>query len=254
MDLRSSKLLVSLFSLSLVAACGGDDSGNADSGGSGTEGTAGTTAGDGGSNMTTPGTSNMTQGQTGDSTGTPPATSGTDSTGPGATDSTGGGADCETCVAAECGKEIAACLDVKSCGCWLECTADGGSPMECGMMCDGMPPDQFDDVISCTEDNCEQECDGGGGTDTGGMANGTYDPCENDGDCPMGTECNMFVGYCSIDCMGDDGMCPMPATGDSEPFCSGMSDNCILPCGDGETCPDDMECNMNGGPEVCVPN
>ena len=47
--------------------------------------------------------------------------------------------------------------------------------------------------------------------------------------------------------------CPAPATGDAVPECSDFSDNCILPCDDGTTCPDGMDCNfVGGGTTLCT--
>lgn len=156
------------------------------------------------------------------------------------------GADtCDACIGANCGDELAACTGEPDCDCWLTCLAEGNDPPTCGMMCNGMPPMELFQLNNCIDAECDAECNGGGST--GGGAGGSYEPCMGDMDCDMGLVCNMFLGYCSINCMGDDMACPAPPQGDSQPICSNMSDTCLLPCGDGETCPDGMNCEMVGG-------
>lgn len=256
--LASPFLLAALLSLP-VAACG-DDSTT----GSGTEsetetGTAGSSTSEPtATSTTTTTTTNGTMGGTSGSTG-PGATdsTGLDSSGGPSTDSgtTTGVDECEVCVADNCGDEVATCLGDPDCECWLDCVAEGNEFPTCGMMCNGMPPGELFDVFDCVDNNCDAECNGGGSSG-GGMGGQTYDPCMGDMDCDMGTTCNMFLGYCSIDCMGDDNNCPDPATGNITPTCSGMSDNCLLPCGNGDTCPDGMSCQMvgGGGFQLCLPN
>ena len=250
-------LLTALVSVPL--ACGDDSST-----GSGTETESGSGTGGSGSTSTnetatatatTTTTGVATMGGSTDSTTGPSTTGSTgvdssggpaESTGMGAT-TTGGGAACDDCVATNCSDELAACLDNMDCACWVDCLAMGNGFQECGMMCGGMPPGELFGLQDCTDTNCAVECAGTGVT---------YDPCGSNMDCAPDTVCNGFLGYCSLDCMGDDTNCPMPATGDVVPICGGMSNNCILPCGNGDTCPDGMMCAGGGGGgfQRCVPN
>jgi hypothetical protein len=169
-----------------------------------------------------------------------------------ATDS--GGDDCEACIAGSCGDELAACAADVDCTCWVDCIGEGNDQMTCFGTC-GAPPMLLGDIADCIDMQCDVECNGGGGTTTGGMTgDGTYDMCMDPMDCAMDTECNNFVGYCSVQCMGDDNNCPAPPDGDTTPECSNFSDNCILPCGNGETCPTGMSCVMAGPNELCAFN
>lgn len=257
MDRLASSLFFVLLSSSSLVACG-DDTGT----GSGTESATGTGTGSGSDSGTTASTQTSmtnagTMGGTSDTTGmTDPTAADSTSTGDAtATEGTTTAGDaCEECVAENCAAEVMDCADDRDCQCWIDCINDGNEPPVCGMMCNGMPPEPFFELTDCIDGDCDAECNGGGAT-SGGMGDGeTYQMCADDADCPM-TDCSGFLGYCSLDCMGDAGNCPMPATGNIEPICGGMMDNrCLLPCGGGgDMCPDGMSCEMGGGGnEICV--
>lgn len=248
---------VALAALLLLPAACGDDSPPV---GSGTETETGTgssgTDTSGASMTTTSNTDAMTSdGSSGGSTtnttsvdtteGTTtvePTTSGTDTT-------TTEGDECDMCIDENCGAELGDCIADRDCLCWLECASDGNDQQTCAMMCGGMPPEVFFELVDCVDGDCAAECNGG-------MADETYMECADAADCPT-TDCAAgFLGYCTPDCMGDDNNCPAPATGDIMPACGGMGGNrCILPCGNGGTCPDGMNCTQGpGNNEVCTFN
>jgi len=169
-----------------------------------------------------------------------------------------GADECEACLVEECGRLFETCTEEKACSCWLECLDEGGSPESCFGEC-GQPSMTLFEIGECVDETCAPACEGGGESDgsgsTGGPPppDGNYEECQGQGDCDMGLECNMFVGYCSIDCDGDADNCPDPATGNAEPTCSNFSGNCILPCDNGESCPDGMSCENVGAPvPLCV--
>ena len=259
--------LITPLALSLAAFACGDD--GAAGGGTETEtgtGTAGTTGDGSATNPTmTTMTTNSTQGMTGttDPTGAP--TTGVDSTGAPATDTgtpatdtgtpTGGAMACEMCIEMQCGDEIAACAADMDCACWIDCINMGNDQGMCFGMC-GPPPMELPAIADCIDAECAEACaPGGTGTTGGNMGGGTYDMCMGDMDCPMDAPCNMFIGYCSVMCNGDDNNCPAPPDGDITPTCSNFSDQCILPCGNGGQCPTGMSCQqVGGGNNLCVFN
>jgi len=247
--------LVAVVFASSLAACG-DNTGGVGDGSSGSETGSGSSTTNGMTSApTSQSTTNMTMGGTSASTTADPTTTGVDSSGGDTTTTadptTTGAEDCSTCIDGNCGEELDACLADRDCACWIDCINRGNGGMECFQTC-GPPPGELPELGDCVDNECDMECNGGGGSTTnGGM--GDYDECQNNGECPMDLECNDFVNYCSIQCMGDANACPVPATGDAEPVCSNFSDNCILPCGNGETCPDGMSCQNVGGPnDLCA--
>ena len=104
------------------------------------------------------------------------------------------------------------------------------------------PPDTGD---TGTADGPNTE---GSESSSGGSGDPLYPPCQFDAD-PVCEEpymaCYDFaMGYsaCTSPCE-NDGDCPQPTTGDAPAVCAGpMSDQCIVDCANGETCPDGMEC------------
>jgi hypothetical protein len=57
---------------------------------------------------------------------------------------------------------------------------------------------------------------------------------------------------CTSPC-GDATDCATPATGDATVVCAGQGgDQCLLDCGNGETCPDGMECQSIMAFDRCV--
>ncbi len=252
--------------LGLAAFGCGDDG----AGGGGTETESATGTGSTGDvsatnpTMTTM-TTNSTQGMTGTTdptTGDP--TTGVDSTGAPATDTgtpatdtgtpTGGGMECEMCIEMQCGDQVAACAGDMDCACWIDCINMGNDQGMCFGMC-GPPPGELGDLVDCVDAECAEPCSDNPGTTGGMMGGGTYDMCNDDMDCPMDAPCNMFIGYCSVMCNGDDNACPAPPDGDATPECSGFSDQCILPCGGGAQCPTGMSCEqVGGGQNLCIFN
>jgi hypothetical protein len=55
------------------------------------------------------------------------------------------------------------------------------------------------------------------------------------------TEFSVCVPTCTV---ADD--CPVPETGNATIACLGEPAGCVLECGDGEQCPDAMECDPSG--------
>jgi hypothetical protein len=98
--------------------------------------------------------------------------------------------------------------------------------------------------------------DSSGGGTTGGDPGPAYPACPTgeDAECGAGFNCVPTVNnWGSIDytycgdtaCMpgGGGGECPVPATGNADPFCIQLSTPvCTLSCGGGQTCPDGMDC------------
>lgn len=258
--------LIAPLALSLTAFGCGDDGATGGGTETETEGTGSSTGDASATNptmttMTTMSTQSGSSGTTDPTTGDP--TTGVDSTGTPATDSggtdtgatgTGGGMECEMCIEAECGDEIAACTGDMDCTCWIDCINMGNDQGACFGMC-GPPPKTLGAVADCIDAECTDECaPDPGTTGTGGnMGDATYDMCTDDMDCTMDAPCNMFIGYCSVECMGDDNNCPAPPDGDITPECSDFSDQCILPCGNGGQCPTGMSCEqVGGGNQLCV--
>lgn len=93
----------------------------------------------------------------------------------------------------------------------------------------------------------------GGSSSSGGGEEPLYPPCMLDElpVCPRPyEECYDFLApdytVCTLPCMQDD-ECPAPASGDAQPSCAGQnSDQCVLDCSGGATCPDGMECQQVG--------
>jgi hypothetical protein len=253
-------MVLGLVGLTLgLAACPGDDTG-----GTGTDGdTDATSTGmttvpstTSPSTSTTMATTDMTTTPTTDMTTDMTTSPTTDMTTDMTTDATTTGPDeCTPCVEENCGDQIGVCIGIEECACWLECTAAGNDEPTCLKMCKGPPPMRFNDFLQCVAMECTEECFGGGtgtGTGTGGGGDGQYEECMGMMMCPDGMVCNMFLNYCSIECDGDDDACPAPASGDATPICSGISNTCVLPCNDGETCPDNLECTDVGmGQSLC---
>ncbi len=50
---------------------------------------------------------------------------------------------------------------------------------------------------------------------------------------------------CTSSCSEED-QCPVPTTGDATVVCRGNPAGCVLECGEGQTCPDGMQCAPTG--------
>lgn len=94
---------------------------------------------------------------------------------------------------------------------------------------------------------------GGGG---GGGADGVYTQCIVDADCADGELCGAIAldyGYCAAVCAADADCDARPFTGDATPICSAAQGSlCVLSCGNGETCPDEMACADLQGEAICA--
>lgn len=116
-------------------------------------------------------------------------TSGAESTETGdsadASSSTGEADACSECIVAECGGQAQACALDDDCACWLECIDVADDPAECVARC-GDTPSTLEDVFLCTETECSEPCELGGGSTGEVLPSQGYEPCEDGRDCEPG--------------------------------------------------------------------
>jgi hypothetical protein len=207
-----------------------------------TDSTSGQTATDDPSTGET--STNPTTGTTGNDNSTTDATTdtttaSTDPTTDPTTDATTGepGANC-----ADWCQQASACAQLSVEQCTAECESADHAMRTCLLACDQT---QCDDLLMCTT-VCAQP----------GDPNATpYSHCEEDAStCAPGVYLCMHSSHDGLDfsvCTpfcDDDDQCPVPATGTATPQCdtAGEPSLCTLDCSQGQQCPDDMVCDLEG--------